>query len=58
MRPINSYNSKYGKNDDEPIGYVTEDGFEVSVGFADKQVLLLYINSVYLFDIDEGWSDE
>ena len=58
MGPINSYNSKYGKNDDEPVGHVTEDGFEVSIGFADEQVLLFYINSVNLFDVNEGWSNE
>ena len=58
MWPVNSYNSKYGKNDDKPIGYIAEDGLEVSVGFADEQILLLDINSVYLFHIDKGRSNE
>ena len=58
MRPINSYNSKYGKNDDKPIGYVSEDGFEVYVGFADEQVLLFNINSVDLFHVYESGSNK
>ena len=58
MRPINSYNSKYGKNNYKPIGDITEDRFEVSVGFTDKEVFLFNVDSVNLFDVDKRWSDE
>ena len=58
MRPINSYNSKYGKNNNKPIGNITEDRFEVSVSFTDEQVSLFNVNAMNLFDVEEGWSDE
>ena len=58
MWPINSYNSKYGKNDDKPIGHLTEDSFEVSIGITDDQILFLYINVVDLFDVQPSRSNE
>ena len=58
MGPVNSYNSKYGKNDDQPIGHVTKDGLEISVRFTDDQKLFLYISVVDLIDVHPCGSNE
>ena len=58
MWPVNSYKSKYGKNNDRPIGHVTKDGLEISVSFADDQKMFFYINAVDLIDVHPCRSNE
>ena len=58
MGPVNSYNSKYGKNNDKPVCPVTKDRFEISASFTDEQKLFLYVNAVPLVDIQPSRSNE
>ena len=58
MWPVNCYNSKYGKNDDQPIGHIAQNLFEISIGFADDQILVLYLDVVDFVNVHPSGSDE
>ena len=42
MRPVNSYNSKYGKYNNKPVGIVTKDQSQITLKFTYDEVIVDY----------------